>query len=1165
MHAPAQYCRYMLRPACWVTLITCLVTGAARAQSNAISGVVHDRSGTKPVGAAIRVVDVFAQTCHPANTVFTSTGPEGTFRFEGPPSVYAFRFQLHEGPPEPIYVKVDTRGSPVTDLVIRGGTRTPYASDRPPIAARISVSQPDANQMATVRGEAGAVAPSSFVVVITQETGHHALAEAMPDGSFIASIYAPRGHSLLVKQDQIGLAWQRTRAAQCPDSTAPAAMAGTIVSAAPPTSTSGVPFGTGGTKYPLPLYEFSGSIDRNTYAPGERVLIRGTLKVDGRAIETTTPLRTFAEARLENVSAAGQVGGRALNQFASNLMTPTGFPIEHAAQLLPPGSGTEIPLTRTSTGRATGTVDLSLLLPASLAPGYYRPYVVFALTIPPTTGEHDLFQVSDDRRFGNAMLPIIRVGSATPARVPIALLMDHYSNATLGLRAIEDRDRFGVASRIATQADDFTVPRIDEITGAPIRYRLEPFLPSVMMGDRGEPVDAPLIPFRFPSGSLRVTITSPDGSSRTIGPAPFAQARLAAIVDREGFTFDSGGGHPTEPVQLTTLDPQFEVAFERDSIYRLRVEMTVDDIWGTTWSGDGTFDLRVGKLITLDTSMLPGTPLEVGDSLALGATLVPPVPADVEARVTLMPNSDHSRMRQWTRTGAANAFGYARLEPVIFDEPGEYRVDITAVHRGHTLSGARAWGSVVAPRNSSIVAHGMRAIDDVTEPRPQWFFRKDLPSKKGTSHVPFPFSSGDVTWQERGDSAVPVLTFQDVGGMATAVLQGRPDFLDLTSGEAGLRIFRSDGEDAHLDPARIDGWLYAYASVQRPLVRVREEIFDRPPSGGYWRFGEQYAAQTGVGNVGDATNDFKFQFGGMVIRGPLFAAPLYAIYGSLFVLVPDQGDPGGGTRTFPPFQGNPGGQSGGPIFKLKGKDVDLFLHPTGVRPGSVLTLGETATFTGYIAPPLDAKVSVLVTAPSGATRTISGRANRIGWFYDPAQDFVVNESGVWRAKVTTTFDGLTSSGQVQPPYPTGDVPGSRDGEFYFYVVEPGSPALDVAMSNRYLQFDTTGRLNQVTLTVTPGGLTNAEMHYTATTPGFVLEEGITPSMSYTFDLKKLVADFPNLDYDSNATLADVITISLLVSGTDAAGVRRYRARQVSVLRGELLLSGARPARRRPVR
>lgn len=1144
-------------------LTASLICSAASAQTHAISGVVRDRSGTKAVNAAIRVVDVFAQTCHPQNTRFLSTGQNGTFRFAGPPSVYAFRFQLSEGPQEPIHVKVDTRNGPVTDLVVRAGTRTPYASDRPPVAARIHVSEPDANQIGTVRGEAGAVAPSSFVVVMTQETGHRAVAEAAADGSFAASIYAPRGHAIIVRHDEIGLAWQRTRAAQCPDGTAPAAMMGTTVAAVPATSANGVPFGTGASRFPLPLYELTGTIDRTGYAPGESIRIRGTLTVHAQSIDTLSPLRAYAHTGLENVSAAGQIGARHRNQFTSNLMTPTGLPIEHGRLFPSRGSGTEIPLTRTGSGRATGAIDLTLNLPATLPPGYYRPYVEFEDNIPFTPGEHDVAQTTRARLQGHAALPIIRVGAAPEARVPIALLMDRYSNATLGLRALEDRDRFGVASRIATQADDFTVPRLDDISGEAIRYRLEPFLPSVMLGDRGEPPEPPLIPFALPSGSLRVTITSPDGSSRTIGPAPFAQTMLTPLIDRDGNTFDIGGGHPTDPVQLTTLDPQFELAFERDGVYRVHMEMTVDDIRGTTWRGDGTFDLRVGNLLTLDTTMLPGAPLEVGDALALGATLVPPVPADVEARVTLVPHSDRTRTRQWTRTGKANVFGYAHLDPVTFDEPGEYRVDITAVHAGHTFSGARTWGSVVAPRDSSIVAHGMRAIDDVpfNVPRPQWFFRKDLPSVRGPSHVPFAFSSGDVSWLERGDSSVPSLTFQDAGGVATSVLEGRPGFENLSSGETGLRIFRSDGEDAHLDPSRVDGWLYGYASVQRPLVRVREEIFDHSPLGGYWRFGEQYAGQAGVGRRGDETNDFKFQFGGMVMRGPLFPMPLYAIYGSLFVLVPDQGDPGGGTRTFPPFQGNPGGVSGGPIFTLKGKDVDLFFHPTGVRPGSVLTEGETAAFAGYVAPTLDAKVSILVTAPSGATRTISGRANRVGWFYDPAQDFAVNENGVWRAKVTTTFDGITSSGQVQPPYPTGDVLGSRDGEFFFYVVEPRTPPLDVRTPNDHLIWS-----DELPLTVTPpAGLTNSELHYTATMPGFVLEEGRTTSMAYTFDAQKLAADFPNLDADSNSTVADVITITLAVSGTDANGVRRHRARQVSVVRGKVLLSGTQSPKRRSVR
>src|SRR5439155_9159629 len=145
----------------------------------------------------------------------------------------------------------------------------------------------------------------------------------------------------------------------------------------------------------------------------------------------------------------------------------------------------------------------------------------------------------------------------------------------------------------------------------------------------------------------------------------------------------------------------------------------------------------------------------------------------------------------------------------------------------------------------------------------------------------------------------------------------------------------------------------------------------------------------------------------------------------------------GGTRVFPPFDSN-----GGPLFSLKGKPIDMFFHLTAVKPGTILTIGDTASFAGYSAPMLPSKISIDVTSPSGRVRTIKGQANRIGWFYDPGTDFAVDEPGVWKAKVRITFDGLRSSGQVEPPYPTGDVLGSRSGEFYFYVVRgvAASPA-----------------------------------------------------------------------------------------------------------------------------
>ena len=132
--------------------------------------------------------------------------------------------------------------------------------------------------------------------------------------------------------------------------------------------------------------------------------------------------------------------------------------------------------------------------------------------------------------------------------------------------------------------------------------------------------------------------------------------------------------------------------------------------------------------------------------------------------------------------------------------------------------------------------------------------------------------------------------------------------------------------------------------MQRPLVRVREEIGEDSILSPYWRFDERYADQIGVGAHGDLPGEFKFQYGAAVLHGSALDQSHYAIYGSLFVLVPDD-DPDG-TRTFPPFQGNGGGPSGGPLFTLKGEEIDLFIHLTGVRPGSVLETGNTFALSG---------------------------------------------------------------------------------------------------------------------------------------------------------------------------------------------------------------------------
>ena len=467
--------------------------------------------------------------------------------------------------------------------------------------------------------------------------------------------------------------------------------------------------------------------------------------------------------------------------------------------------------------------------------------------------------------------------------------------------------------------------------------------------------------------------------------------------------------------------------------------------------------------------------------------------------------------------------------------------------------------------NPLIVAHGRRGIDEQETIGPQWFFFDHLPWSGETPHVPFPFQSGDVTWLEEigePNASLPVMSFHDPSRQLTELLRQRdPVHLQppgsfaerVVVGEAPLFSSRPDGLDPFVDPTKVDLWAYSYRSVQRPLVRVREEISEESILSAYWRFDERYANQIGVGAHGDLPGEFKFQYGAAVLHGSALDQAHYAIYGSLFVLVPDD-DPDG-TRTFPPFQGNGGGPSGGPLFTLKGEEIDLFIHLTGVRPGSVLETGNTFALVGAIGPTLPAQVTYTVTAPDGSQQRFSGWANEIGYYYEPEDNFIVDQPGRYTVDLQVTYDGSTSAGQVTAPFPQGHVLGTARGRFSVYVVSPHSAPLTVDLPRH--DFLTAPADFTVTASA-PNGLTLTEGHMTALMPGVVLEDGSLTvrnnGLTYDYDPVGLAAGVPILDVErfGQPVVADVVTVSLFGQGTDSEGQPSYAARVVTLHGPEFL-------------
>ncbi len=1137
-----------------------------------LEGIVVDDAG-QPVPDA--QVCARLPTERPWEHTCSETDSEGRFQLSIAPEVYVVT-ATPLAPLHPTRHRLEVSGAGVTDLVLTVSQQLiPFVPDDPPKADLISISLPTADGEVTIRGAAGSVAPNSIVVAVTLNTGHFTTVQATASGSFSVTLFAPAGTSILIKADPFGASVAEFLANDLNQGGGEpvehiSALPGTILRVAAPTG-SGVPIGGAGrTKYDsFPAWTFHGSIPTNTFAPGDPLRVQGTVRLDSPVLQGVDDLQVNATLILERLSDPQGSSLLRLETLAvSTLLTPTGLPIERKGHTPGFSRYQEFSLVKAASTQAEAKLDLTLSLPSDLPAGYYHPSLAFEF--PDMPFENPPKHLKRQESLDSVDLPIIQVGNPAAPRLDWVFLLDTLSNGSRGVVAEEDADRFGIAQRILTSSETLVIPRLDAASGQPLTYRLEPFAPTVSLVNTsfgGLPL-LPRIPFRFPSGNLTVRIHHPDGTEMVLGPASFVQSRLKSLASEEGIPLDSGGGHITDAYQLITLDPRFEVAFTQDGLHVITVGGTIDDIWGNTWIGGGTYEVYVGRVLALDTAVLPGTHFKVGDGFNPGLVVSPPVTADVELRLQHVPHSDISQLEERVIRGRTNRFGYFQPagNSMIFDQPGEYRMDITATgqdEQGQLWMGSRTWGGVVAPVNPTIVAHGRRGLDAQDTIGPQWFFADHLSLNEITPHAPFPFQSGDVTWvEEIGEvaSSIPVMSFHDPSRRLTELLRQRGDeswwvplqepgsFAErVVVGEAPLFSSRPDGIDPFVDPTKVDLYAYSYRSVQRPLVRVREEISEDLIESAYWRFNDRYANQIGVGAHGDLPGEFKFQYGAAVLHGSALDQAHYAIYGSLFVLLPEN-DPDG-TRTLPPFQGNGGGPSGGPLFTLKGEEIDLFIHLTGVRPGSVLETGNTFALVGSIGPTLPAQVTYTVTAPDSSQRRFSGQANEIGYYYKPDDNFIVDQPGRYTVDLQVTYDGSTSAGQVTEPFPQGNVLGTTRGRFSVYVVSPYSMPLTVDMPRH--DFLTAPADFTVTASAL-AGLTLTGGHMTALMPGVVLEDGPLTAgsngLTYDYDPVGLAAGVPILDVerDGRPVAADVVTVSLFGEGTDSDGQPSYAARVVTL-------------------
>jgi hypothetical protein len=1073
----------------------------------------------------------------------------------------------------------------------------------PPDVSKISVDSPDDAGYALVTAVSGAVPPEAGVVIVNLDAHNVISTTADVNGGFQATLFAPPGSSLLVKYEtnsqRIPLFWQMAVSAVADgtvDNLNPLPGAVLYVGGPEPAAGETQSFHTVGAFSSLAApKEWAGWFMSGDLTVPERPGDWRLQVLPGDPVELTLHMRAtspalscvegFTQTLLINLELQEMFGGSGTAKpweiwFDAFLFTPTGLPIEHEGYVPAIGVGEAmsfVNLRCLHSNVLAADLEAAFTIPEDLPEGYYRPTFMFNPQIALSDQVPQAVVWLHDAEVAKG-LPILKVGDAAPPRIPWTLYGDELLNGGRGVAAAQDIQHHVMVNRVTTPTQAPVVPRLDARSGEPIVYHLEPGAAWLSNTDR-RLAPPPHVPLQLPAGEMSVEIHRPDGQTDVLGPALIQQSSVRTPTTPGGAEIDVATGHIGDLYHLYNRDDAFAYAFGQEGWHVINLHGTVHDVFGNPYSLESTYEVMVAHVLDLDPALLPTTPFVVGDHFPAGLHVFPPVPAHVTIDLVHMPYS--TGLITHTISGQANRFGYFQAplgNAFRFDDPGEYRVDIRAEYHapgGEVWFGSMTWGGVVAGSSPPLKAHGRRGMDyssdTIDESMPPWFRNQDLfenyPHLLGTENY-FPYFSGDIHWGDetpdqpfKGDSIHTILTFEDqtgdkrlynlirdhypraTNGFRWPPLDISPAGLEqrLNIGEAPVFITTRTGQHPEAYPEEIDLWGYWYGSSQRPDVRVRELISEDNMGTAYWRFNDTYGYQIAEPADGDQPGDMKWEFGGIVLRTTSETDPVteYAIYSSLWVLLPHGCDDFGCARVTAPFQGAAGGINGGPILTLDGQEIDMLFLPKGVRPGDVLELGDVIAFAGHVGPPLDSSVTVTVTAPSGVEHVGQWHANQIGTLYDPAFDFVAEQTGRWTVDVAVLHD--------RPYLPTGTTPEINNrgtvlgttGRYEFYVVEPDAPRLFITSPEPGFITWPAGGIEPIAIQgVAPAGTTT--LYYTIHDKGIVMDQGtVAPAtggfFTLIYDAEALHTRFPMLSLTAHEGiwegLSDEVSIRLLALGS----------------------------------
>jgi len=1032
-----------------------------------------------------------------------------------------------------------------------------YLANLPPDASLISLHLEEDKNVVTLIGSETSVPPNSSLLVANLELGTVKTLKASPQGSFSLTMDAYPGTSILIKQDFIGHRFPLTENVTSIVEGESIPVPGIILTIPGNQPSSGFKF-HGGARVTAngPPWLATGEISNIAFDIDDELSISGKIH-----ILTDIGIRENVSLSIKVLQLADEDGTQMgpYGRFVSRLLTPSKLPIEipsHSGSNLQSCGHLNLIWPRNEQSQVAN-FSCNTKISGDIPRGTYLLQLI--INVDEDAAENiERFQEDKLLKFpselgGNLInIATIKIGNPQPVYLSTSLFADILQEGSRGgIISNTASDNVVMSPRTITHHNP-VIPRMDPF-GDLLNHSLEPYLPMFGITDRSPP-SVPLLDFDFDNSSLTITVERPDGQVDILGPTPIISYAVNTPSTPFGQQISGGGNHIGEIPQLIGKNGELAYSFPLDGDYTIKLSGSINNLHGQKFNIEGRYEITVANSLDIETNLLPGTPFEVGNSLPIGLSIIPNVPAEIQFNITHIAEDLTEMKRIFTGEANKNGEWDGDGNYFQFESPGEYRIDVEARFKtqdNNMWVGRITYGGIVATPDSPIMAHGRRGHDGTEEVQPPWGFGADLPSD---GHLQFPFFTGDILWGSQdeinrldgsigegpGDSVNTVLSYQVIDESPSLIYKAlqivenrKENYADLiTAGQIPLitqvlEYEETDNPFKGQNPEDYSLLSYSYGSAQRPGVRVRE-IIQGEDTSAYWRFNDSYHLQSGNGvEEGDLPDDFKFLYGGAVIRDMEKKSGIFAIYGSGWVHA-EIDDPLG-SRFMPPFQGNAGGPNGGPLFNIHNRDIDMFFMPMGTKPGSIQEIGDVFKMAGPIMPTLPVGISYSVTAPDGTSQKFQGKANSIGYFYDPTHDFVLNQGGIWTVEVGLLYDGMTSAGPTTIPYPTGGVL-SPDGKTYsFLVTGDKSHFLPIATNlSATHPDDWYGHIADAKYqALLPEGWDGTEARVLVNIPGLILvDENLEIRNGLvTWDLiaKKLNSIASNFDYARG--IADTITVS----------------------------------------